>query len=50
MAGLQAARGRKGGRKPAISDADVKKAAAMLLEPNITKKKWLNTLLLVARY
>jgi len=30
---LQAARarGRKGGRKPAMSDADVKKAAAMLL-------------------
>jgi len=33
IAGLQAARarGRKGGRKPAMSDADVKKAAAMLL-------------------
>ena len=41
IAGLQAARarGRKGGRKPAMSDADVKKAAAMLLDPNITKKE-----------
>jgi DNA invertase Pin-like site-specific DNA recombinase len=41
MAGLQAARarGRKGGRKAAMSDADVKKAAAMLLDPNITKKE-----------
>jgi Site-specific recombinases, DNA invertase Pin homologs len=39
IAGLQAARarGRKGGRKPAMSAADVKKAAAMLLDPNITK-------------
>ena len=41
IAGLQAARarGRKDGRKPAMSDADVKKAAAMLLDPNITKKE-----------
>jgi len=41
IAGLQAARarGRKGGRKPAMSDTDVKKAAAMLLDPNITKKE-----------
>lgn len=38
-AGLAAARarGRKGGRKPAMTDADVRKAAAMLLEPTITK-------------
>ena len=41
IAGLQAARarGRKGGRKLAMSDADVKKAAAMLLDPSITKKE-----------
>jgi DNA invertase Pin-like site-specific DNA recombinase len=41
MAGLQAARarGRKGGRKPAMSNSDVKKAAAMLLDPQITKKE-----------
>lgn len=41
IAGLEAARarGRKGGRKPAMSDSDVKKAAAMLLDPNITKKE-----------
>ena len=41
IAGLQAARarGREDGRKPAMSDADVKKAAAMLLDPNITKKE-----------
>ena len=41
IAGLQAARarGRKDGRKPAMSDADIKKAAAMLLDPNITKKE-----------
>jgi hypothetical protein len=31
--------GRKGSRKPAMSDADMKKAAAMLLDPNITKKE-----------
>lgn len=39
MAGLQAARarGRKGGRKPAMSEDDVKKAEAMLLDPKITK-------------
>src|SRR5690606_10315764 len=39
MAGLQAARarGRKGGRKPALSDSDTQKAAAMLLDPKITK-------------
>jgi|TARA_R100000789_G_C3016689_1_gene152571 DNA invertase Pin-like site-specific DNA recombinase len=41
IAGLRAARarGRMGGRKPAMSAADVKKAAAMLLDPNITKKE-----------
>ncbi|MEH6561102.1 MAG: recombinase family protein [Marinobacter sp.] len=39
MAGLQAARarGRKGGRKPALSTMDTQKAAAMLLDPKITK-------------
>lgn len=39
MAGLAAARarGRKGGRKPSLSKADVKKAAAMLLDPEMTK-------------
>ena len=39
MAGLQAARarGRKGGRKPAMSVLDVKKAAAMLSDPTMTK-------------
>ncbi|WP_295359632.1 recombinase family protein [Arenimonas sp.] len=39
MAGLAAARarGRKGGRKPAMSAADVRKAAAMLSDPAITK-------------
>lgn len=39
IAGLAAARarGRKGGRKPALSPADVRKAAAMLADPNITK-------------
>ena len=38
-AGLQAARarGRKGGRKPKMSKADVRKAAAMLRDPQITK-------------
>lgn len=41
LAGLQAARarGRNGGRKPAMSSNDVKKAAAMLLDPQITKKE-----------
>jgi DNA invertase Pin-like site-specific DNA recombinase len=41
IAGLQAARarGRKGGRKPAMSDSDVRKAAAMLLDPKMTKKE-----------
>lgn len=41
LAGLQAARarGRKGGRKPKLSDADIKKAAAMLLDPYMTKKE-----------
>jgi DNA invertase Pin-like site-specific DNA recombinase len=41
IAGLQAARarGRKGGRKPAMSNTDIKKAAAMLLDPQITKKE-----------
>jgi DNA invertase Pin-like site-specific DNA recombinase len=39
IAGLAAARarGRKGGRKPALSSADVRKAAAMLGDPDITK-------------
>ncbi|MGQ7276296.1 recombinase family protein [Marinobacter sp. V034] len=39
--GLQAtrARGRKGGRKPSMSEADVKEAVAMLTDPNITKKE-----------
>jgi len=39
IAGLAAARarGRKGGRKPALSPADVRKAAAMLSDPKITK-------------
>lgn len=39
IAGLQAARarGRKGGRKPSMSDSDSRKAASMLLDPNITK-------------
>lgn len=38
-AGLQAARarGRKGGRKPSMSDSDVRKATAMLSDPQITK-------------
>lgn len=38
-AGLAAARarGRKGGRKPKMSKGDVKKAAAMLQNPDITK-------------
>ncbi len=38
-AGLQAARarGRKGGRKPSMSDSDIRKAAAMLSDPQITK-------------
>ena len=40
-AGLEAARarGRKGGRKPAMSDTDAKKAAAMLSDPKITKRE-----------
>ncbi|WP_417521932.1 recombinase family protein [Marinobacter sp.] len=40
-AGLQAARarGRKGGRKPSMSDSDIKKAIAMLSDPRITKKE-----------
>jgi DNA invertase Pin-like site-specific DNA recombinase len=39
LAGLSAARarGRKGGRKPRLSKADVRKAAAMLADPKITK-------------
>jgi DNA invertase Pin-like site-specific DNA recombinase len=38
-AGLAAARarGRQGGRKPKLSKADVKKAAAMLRDPTVTK-------------
>jgi DNA invertase Pin-like site-specific DNA recombinase len=44
IAGLQAARarGRKGGRKPSMSSADVRKAAAMLLDPKMTKKEVAN--------
>ncbi len=39
LAGLAAARarGRKGGRRPTLSAADVRKAAAMLADPEITK-------------
>ena len=39
VAGLAAARarGRKGGRKPSMTPADARKAAAMLSDPNITK-------------
>jgi DNA invertase Pin-like site-specific DNA recombinase len=39
LAGLSAARarGRTGGRKPRLSKADVRKAAAMLADPKITK-------------
>jgi DNA invertase Pin-like site-specific DNA recombinase len=41
IAGLQAARarGRKGGRKPSMSDSDIRSATAMLLDPDITKKE-----------
>ncbi|MEZ2741191.1 recombinase family protein [Paenalcaligenes hominis] len=41
LAGLQTARarGRKGGRKPKLSHSDIKKAAAMLLDPVMTKKE-----------
>ena len=41
MAGLAAARarGRKGGRKAKMTTASVKKAAAMLLDPDMTKKE-----------
>lgn len=41
IAGLKAARarGRKGGRKPAMSASDIQKAAAMLKDPLITKKE-----------
>jgi len=39
IAGLTAARarGRRGGRKPAMSTTDIRKAAAMLSDPHITK-------------
>ena len=39
IAGLTAARarGRRGGRKPSMSTADIRKAAAMLSDPHITK-------------
>ena len=39
IAGLDAARarGRKGGRKPSMSENDIKKAKAMLSDPQITK-------------
>ena len=39
LAGLAAARarGRKGGRRPVMSAADVRKAAVMLVDPEITK-------------
>jgi DNA invertase Pin-like site-specific DNA recombinase len=38
-AGLKAARarGRRGGRKPILSSSDIKKAQAMLLDPDMTK-------------
>jgi len=38
-AGLESARarGRKGGRKPKLSSADIKKAKAMLMDPDMTK-------------
>jgi DNA invertase Pin-like site-specific DNA recombinase len=41
IAGIEAARarGRKGGRKPSMSDSDIRKAAAMLSDPKITKKE-----------
>lgn len=41
IAGLEAARarGRKGGRKPSMSDSDIRKASAMLSDPDITKKE-----------
>ncbi|QBZ83845.1 DNA-invertase hin [Hydrogenovibrio crunogenus] len=41
LEGLKAARarGRKGGRKPSMTRSDVQKAAAMLKDPNITKKE-----------
>ena len=41
MAGLQAARarGRKGGRKPSLTKADARKAAAMLSDPLMTKSE-----------
>ncbi|EOW9288093.1 recombinase family protein [Vibrio cholerae] len=41
IAGLAAARarGRKGGRKPSMSNADTRKAAAMLKDDKITKKE-----------
>ena len=41
IAGLQAARARdrKGGRKPCMSDSDIRKATAMLSDPDITKKE-----------
>lgn len=41
LEGLKAARarGRKGGRKPAMTAQDVKKAAAMLKDPMITKRE-----------
>lgn len=41
LAGLAAARarGRKGGRKPSMSQSDIQKAAAMLLDPKITKSE-----------
>ncbi len=40
-AGLDAARarGRKGGRKPKMSGPDIKKARAMLLDPEVTKSE-----------
>jgi len=41
IAGLEAARarGRKGGRKPSMSESDVRKAVAMLSDAKITKKE-----------
>lgn len=44
-AGLAAARarGRKGGRKPKLTQADARKAAAMLRDPLVTKARWQST-------
>ena len=39
VAGLEEARGRKGVRKPVISESDIRKATAMLVDPKSTKKE-----------